>query len=70
MKPLAKPLPCDDITGRPVRILRGKHAGKQGIARRCYRGRVATPDIVHIEQEGGMPGWYVAALIKDVEVVR
>lgn len=68
-KPLAKPA-SDPLIGKPVRILRGLHAGKQGIARRCYRDRVATPDYVHVEQEGGMPGWYVAALISDVEVVR
>jgi hypothetical protein len=67
-KPLAKP--SDDITGRPVRIISGKHAGKQGIARKAYRGRLATPDMVHVEQEGGHPGWYVAVLASDVEVLR
>lgn len=74
-KPKAKPeqeqtARPDPLTGRPVRILRGKDAGKQGIARRSYRGRIATPDIVHVEQEGGHPGWYVACRIEDVEVVR
>ena len=60
----------DPLIGKPVRIVRGRHTGKEGIARRCYRDRVATPDYVHVEQEGGMPGWYVAALISDVEIVR
>lgn len=60
----------DPLIGRPVRVISGRHAGKQGIARRCYRDRIATPDYVHVEQEGGMPGWYVAVLISDVEIVR
>lgn len=77
-KPKAKPAPVDQqqparpdpMVGRQVPILRGKDAGKMGVARRCYRGRVATPDTVHVEQEGGLPGWYVAVPIYDVEVVQ
>lgn len=65
-KPLAKPA-SDPLIGKPVRILRGRHAGKQGIARRCYRDRVATPDRVMIELDDGS---FVSALLSDVEVVR
>lgn len=66
MKPLAKPA-CDPLIGMPVRIVRGKDAGKQGIARRCYRDRLATPDRVMIELDNGS---FVSVLISDVEVVR
>jgi hypothetical protein len=66
-----KPHPLDALIGKPVRIVRGKHAGKQGIVRRSFRDRVASPDRLMIELDGCLPGWGVSSVeVGDVEVVR
>lgn len=69
--PAPKPHPLDALLNKRVRVVSGKHAGKHGIVRRSFRDRVASPDRLMIELDGGHPGWGVSSVeAGDVEVVR
>lgn len=70
-KPLARPVPreADPLMDRMIRITAGEHAARQGIVRRAFRGRVATPDHVLVEIEGGHPHRFVSIPTGAVEVL-
>ncbi|TCR63192.1 hypothetical protein [Bosea sp. BK604] len=66
---LAIPREADPLMNRMIRVTAGEHAARQGIVRRAFRGRVATPDRLLVEIEGGHPHRFVSIPAGAVEVL-